>query len=118
MLLHDLAVGNWLRLVHRVSTECSPSAVKGEKIVPYIHAGSKLGVLVSLTGTDGVDYQSAGKDIGMQIAAMNPISLNSDGVDKSIVDKEIAFSIGLFLNASSAAVNAILVAAFSVPWML
>ena len=65
------------------------SAVKGEKIVPYIHAGSKLGVLVSLTGTDGVDYQSAGKDIGMQIAAMNPISLNSDGVDKSIIDKEI-----------------------------
>ena len=64
-------------------------SVEGEKIVPYIHAGSKLGVLVSLTGTDGVNYQSAGKDIGMQIAAMNPISLNSDGVDKSIIDKEI-----------------------------
>ena len=61
----------------------------GEKIVPYIHAGSKLGVLVSLSGTDSVDYVSAGKDIGMQIAAMNPISLNSDGVDQSVIDKEI-----------------------------
>ena len=59
------------------------------KIVPYIHAGSKLGVLVSLSGTDSVDYVSAGKDIGMQIAAMNPISLNSDGVDQSVIDKEI-----------------------------
>ena len=63
--------------------------ISGEKIVPYIHAGSKLGVLVSLSGTDSVDYVSAGKDIGMQIAAMNPISLNSDGVDQSVIDKEI-----------------------------
>ncbi len=63
--------------------------ISGEKIVPYIHAGSKLGVLVSLSGTDSVDYISAGKDIGMQIAAMNPISLNSDGVDQSVIDKEI-----------------------------
>ena len=54
-----------------------------------IHAGSKLGVLVSLSGTNSVDYVSAGKDIGMQIAAMNPISLNSDGVDQSVIDKEI-----------------------------
>ena len=64
-------------------------SISGEKIVPYIHAGSKLGVLVSLSGTDSVDYVSAGKDIGMQIAAMNPISLNSDGVDQSVIDKEI-----------------------------
>ena len=64
-------------------------SISGEKIVPYIHAGSKLGVLVSLSGTNSVDYVSAGKDIGMQIAAMNPISLNSDGVDQSVIDKEI-----------------------------
>ena len=64
-------------------------SISGEKIVPYIHAGSKLGVLVSLSSTDSVDYVSAGKDIGMQIAAMNPISLNSDGVDQSVIDKEI-----------------------------
>ena len=64
-------------------------SLEGEKIVPYIHAGNKLGVLVALSGTESVDYVTAGKDIAMQIAAMNPIALNSDEVDKSVVDKEI-----------------------------
>ena len=61
----------------------------GEKLVPYIHAGDKLGVLVSLVNTNSVDYVAAGKDVAMQIAAMNPIALNKDGVDHSIVEKEI-----------------------------
>ena len=63
--------------------------LEGEKIVPYIHAGNKLGVLVSLVNTTSVDYVAAGKDIAMQIAAMNPIALNKDGVDQSIIEKEI-----------------------------
>ena len=63
--------------------------LEGEKIVPYIHAGNKLGVLVSLVNTSSVDYVSAGKDVAMQIAAMNPIALNKDGVDQSVIDKEI-----------------------------
>ena len=61
----------------------------GEKIVPYIHAGNKLGVLVSLVNTSSVDYVAAGKDVAMQIAAMNPIALNKDGVDQTVIDKEI-----------------------------
>jgi len=32
---------------------------------------------------------AAGKDVAMQIAAMNPIALNKDGVDHSVVEKEI-----------------------------
>ena len=63
--------------------------LEGEKIVPYIHAGNKLGVLVSLVNTSSVDYVSAGKDVAMQIAAMNPIALKKDGVDQSVIDKEI-----------------------------
>lgn len=63
--------------------------MEGEAIVPYIHAGSKLGVLVSLKNTNGTDVMEAGKDVGMQIAAMNPIALDKDGVDASVVEKEI-----------------------------
>lgn len=63
--------------------------MEGEAIVPYIHAGSKLGVLVSLKNTNGSDVLEAGKDVGMQIAAMNPIALDKDGVDASVVEKEI-----------------------------
>ena len=35
-------------------------SLEGEKIVPYIHAGNKLGVLVALSGTESVDYVTAG----------------------------------------------------------
>ena len=63
--------------------------MSGEKVVPYIHAGSKLGVLVSLNNTANTDYVTAGKDIAMQIAAMNPIALDRDQVDQSVIEKEI-----------------------------
>ncbi len=63
--------------------------VTGEAVVPYIHAGSKLGVLVSLKGVNGTDVQEAGKDVGMQIAAMNPVAVDKDGVDASTIQKEL-----------------------------
>lgn len=61
----------------------------GEAVVPYIHAGSKLGVLVSLKGVNGKDVTDAGKDVGMQIAAMNPVAVDEKSVDKSVIEKEL-----------------------------
>jgi elongation factor Ts len=61
----------------------------GEAVVPYIHAGSKLGVLVSLKGINGKDVTDAGKDVGMQIAAMNPVAVDEKSVDKSVIEKEL-----------------------------
>jgi elongation factor Ts len=61
----------------------------GEAVVPYIHAGSKLGVLVSLKGVNGKDVFEAGKDIGMQIAAMNPVAVDEKNVDKTLIEKEL-----------------------------
>jgi elongation factor Ts len=61
----------------------------GEAVVPYIHAGSKLGVLVSLKGLNGKDVTEAGKDVGMQIAAMNPVSVDEKSVDKAVIEKEL-----------------------------
>lgn len=63
--------------------------MKGEAVVPYIHAGSKLGVLVSLKGVNGKDVTDAGKDVGMQIAAMNPVAVDEKGVDKTLIEKEM-----------------------------
>ena len=42
-----------------------------------------------MVNTSSVDYVAAGKDVAMQIAAMNPIALNKDGVDQTVIDKEI-----------------------------
>ena len=54
----------------------------------YIHAGNKIATLVGLSASvDGA--ASAAKDVAMQSAAMNPVALNEDGVDQSIIDKEI-----------------------------
>lgn len=61
----------------------------GEAVVPYIHAGNKLGVLVALKGVNGADVEEAGRDVGMQIAAMNPVAVDKEGVDQSTIDKEI-----------------------------
>jgi len=54
----------------------------------YIHAGNKIAVLTGLSNdTDGA--ADVAKDVAMQAAAMNPVALNEDGVDQSVIDKEI-----------------------------
>ena len=63
--------------------------VKGEAVVPYIHSNGKLGVLVALKNVNGAAMEEAGKDVAMQIAAMNPVAVDKDGVDASIVEREI-----------------------------
>lgn len=63
--------------------------MKGEAVVAYIHAGAKLGVLVSLKGVNGKDVTDAGKDVGMQIAAMNPVAVDESSVDKTVIEKEL-----------------------------
>ena len=63
--------------------------VEGETVVPYIHSNSKLGVLVALANTSGGEVVDAGRDVAMQIAAMNPVALDKDGVDQSVIDREL-----------------------------
>ena len=60
----------------------------GELVVPYIHANKKLGVLVALANTGG-QGEEAGKDVAMQIAAMNPTALDEDSVDQATIDSEL-----------------------------
>lgn len=55
-------------------------------IVSYIHPGAQLAVLVDFAGP--VDDE-IGKDIAMQVAAMNPIAVNKEDVDASVLDKEL-----------------------------
>ena len=53
-------------------------------VVSYIHPGSKLGVLVVLTGED----EQAQLDVAMQIAALNPVAVSRDEVPESVQEKE------------------------------
>ncbi len=54
----------------------------------YIHAGNKIGVLSGLSKkVEGAE--EVAKDVAMQVAAMNPVALNEEGVDQAVIDKEI-----------------------------
>lgn len=54
----------------------------------YIHAGNKIATLVSLsTSVEGA--AETAKNVAMQAAAMNPIALNEEGVEASVIEKEI-----------------------------
>lgn len=60
--------------------------------IPYIHMGGKIGVLVNMEVSEGLccneKVVELGKDIAMQIAAMNPAFLDKADVDNSTLDKE------------------------------
>lgn len=58
-------------------------------VTSYIHPGAKLGVLVAISGATAEAGTALGRDIAMQIAAMNPIGLNRESVSSELAEKEI-----------------------------
>ena len=62
-------------------------------VLSYIHAGGKIGVLVEVNcetdfsaKTD--DFANFAKDIAMQIAATNPVSVDREGLPAETLEKE------------------------------
>ena len=65
--------------------------------VAYVHAGGSHGVLVNLA-VEGVDATEIGKNVAMQIAAMNPKYWDKTQVPQADVDKEMAVQVALMDN--------------------
>lgn len=65
-------------------------------IVSYIHPGNQLGVLVEFDGE--VKDEEIGKDVAMQVAAMNPLAVNRDQVDSKVVQQELEIAKEQLLN--------------------
>ncbi|HJV77824.1 MAG TPA: translation elongation factor Ts [Paludibacter sp.] len=61
--------------------------VQGGTTAAYIHPGNKLATLVAVA-EEGVDAQVV-RDVAMQAAAMNPVSLDRTSVPQKIIDTEI-----------------------------
>ena len=55
-----------------------------KKIGTYLHSDNKLAAMVLLGEEDG----ELGRDIAMHISASAPLSINEDGVDKEVLDRE------------------------------
>jgi elongation factor Ts len=55
--------------------------------ISYIHPGNQLGVLVEFE--NGISDEDIGRNVAMQVAAMNPLAVTRDGVDSTIVEQEL-----------------------------
>jgi elongation factor Ts len=64
--------------------------IQAEKVVPYIHPGNKLASVVGFNMSNV--SEQVGKDIAMQVAAMNPVSVDVEDVPEKIRKQE--FEIG------------------------
>ncbi len=59
--------------------------IEAAQVIPYIHPGNKLATLVGLS--KAVEAQ-VGKDIAMQVAAMNPVAVDKSDVTPEMIEKE------------------------------
>ena len=66
--------------------------------VAYVHMGGTHGVLVNMAVEGDVDVTEIGKNVAMQIAAMNPKYWDKAQVPQADVDKELAVQVALMDN--------------------
>jgi len=86
-LMNDLLakVGEKLE-IRRFQIVQSPSGI----ISSYTHLGSKIGVLVEFAGIEAAGPSAVtGRDVAMQVAAMNPSVISRDQVEKSTIEHEL-----------------------------
>lgn len=60
-------------------------------LVPYVHGGGSIGVMVKLDtdiAADNAEMLAAGKDCALQVAAMNPKYLDEASVPESAIEEE------------------------------
>ncbi len=65
------------------------AAINGNFVVAYNHPGNQLATLVGLSAGTAADIAEAGRQVAMQVAAMNPIAIDKDGVDARTIEREI-----------------------------
>jgi elongation factor Ts len=62
--------------------------ISAPKVVAYNHPGNQVATLVGLTSGSEV-AEDSGKQVAMQVAAMNPIALDKSGVDQDTINREL-----------------------------
>jgi elongation factor Ts len=61
--------------------------IEAPKVVIYIHPGNRVVSMVGLSSATAPT--ETGKDVAMQIAAMNPVAIDKDDVDAKTLEREI-----------------------------
>jgi elongation factor Ts len=93
--IHDLKLSNGMTVAEKVleqtgvigeKIEISAQLIEDVQVSSYIHAGNRLATLVGFNAT--TDLQVA-RDVAMQVAAMNPLAVDKDGIDQETIDREL-----------------------------
>ena len=61
--------------------------IEAVQVSAYIHSDKKLATLVGLTKSD--INEQVGKDVAMQVAAMDPIAVNKQQIPQDVIEKEL-----------------------------
>lgn len=61
--------------------------IEADSVYAYNHMGNKLATVLGLDKSNG--FEDAGRQLAMQVAAMNPIAVDKDDVPQEVIDKEI-----------------------------
>jgi len=67
--------------------------VNADAVIAYIHGNYRIGVLVGMNKAISEAVVAAGKDVAMQIAAMNPMAVDADGISEETIAREKAIAI-------------------------
>lgn len=62
--------------------------INADTVIAYNHPGNQVATLVGLN-QGGENVEAAGKDVAMQIAAMNPVALNKESIPEDVIAKEL-----------------------------
>ena len=81
-----MSIGENLQIRRRFSENTS---------VGYVHAGGKIGVLVNLAVDGGIDATEIGKNVAMQIAALNPRFWDKSQVTDEVLAEEKKIALAL-----------------------
>jgi elongation factor Ts len=64
---------------------------KSERLFIYIHGDGRIGIIVKLTATAGLESDAMavlGKELAMQVAAANPIAADKESISADVIAKE------------------------------
>lgn len=67
--------------------------ISAETVVPYIHGNFRIGVLVGMNQAKSDTVLAAGRDVAMQIAAMNPLGLDENSIAPEVIEREKALAV-------------------------
>ena len=66
--------------------EVSCHIIEAKQVSSYIHAGNRLATIVGFSDSS---EEQVTRDVAMQVAAMNPLAVDKNGISQEVIDREL-----------------------------